>query len=47
MLNYADALEQLEGAFYKKSGFWFLRGASELEKDLLTDIRNDEIAHRE
>ncbi|WP_035565283.1 ferritin-like domain-containing protein [Hymenobacter sp. IS2118] len=47
VLNYAYALEQLEGAFYEKVVAGFYGGASALEKDLLTDIRNDEIAHRE
>ncbi len=47
ILNYAYALEQLEGAFYIKVTQKFYAGASELEKDFLTDIRNDEIAHRE
>ncbi|GAA3969460.1 ferritin-like domain-containing protein [Hymenobacter antarcticus] len=47
ILNYAFALEQLEGAFYEKVTAGFYAGASAMEKDLLTDIRNDEIAHRE
>ena len=47
ILNYAYSLEQLEGAFYEKVAAGFYAGATELEKDLLTDIRNDEIAHRE
>ena len=47
VLNYAYALEQLEGAFYEKVTSNFYSGASELEKDLLTDISHDEIAHRE
>ena len=47
VLNYAYALEQLEGAFYEKVVAGFYSGATGLEKDLLTDIRNDEIAHRE
>ena len=47
VLNYAYALEQLEGAFYEKVASRFYAGASEMDKDLLTDIRNDEIAHRE
>ncbi|MDQ6757274.1 MAG: ferritin-like domain-containing protein [Bacteroidota bacterium] len=47
VLNYAYALEQLEGAFYGKVTSNFYSGASEFEKDLLTDISHDEIAHRE
>ena len=47
VLNYAYALEQLEGAYYEKVVAGFYAGATEMEKDLLTDIRNDEIAHRE
>ncbi|MEJ7626192.1 MAG: ferritin-like domain-containing protein [Ferruginibacter sp.] len=47
VLNYAYALEQLEGAFYEKVTSNFYTGATELEKDLLTDISHDEIAHRE
>lgn len=47
VLNYAYALEQLEGAFYEKVTSSFYKSATEMEKDLLTDIRNDEIAHRE
>ena len=47
ILNYAYALEQLEGAYYEKVVARFYTGATAMEKDLLTDIRNDEIAHRE
>ncbi len=47
VLNYAYALEQLEAAFYIKVTEKFYAGASELEKDYLIDIRDDEIAHRE
>lgn len=47
VLNYAYALEQLEAAYYEKVTSSFYAGATALEKDLLTDIRNDEIAHRE
>ena len=47
VLNYAFALEQMEAAFYTKVTDSFYAGATELEKDLLVDIRNDEIAHRE
>ncbi len=47
VLNYAYALEQMEGAFYEKVISNFYAGATQLEKDLLTDIAHDEIAHRE
>lgn len=47
ILNYAYALEQLEAAFYTKVVANFYNGASPLEREFLTDIRNDEIAHRE
>ena len=47
VLNYAYALEQLEGAFYEKVTSNFYQGATDFEKDLLTDISHDEIAHRE
>ncbi len=47
VLNYAYALEQLEAAFYTRVVGSFYTGATPLEKEFLTDIRNDEIAHRE
>ncbi len=47
VLNFAYALEQLEAAFYTRVTDKFYTGATELEKDLITDIRNNEIAHRE
>lgn len=47
VLNYAYSLEQLEGAFYEKVTSSFYVEATEMEKDLLTDIKNDEVAHRE
>ncbi|SEM01010.1 Ferritin-like domain-containing protein [Olivibacter domesticus] len=47
ILNYAYALEQLEAAFYTKVAETPYSGISELEKALLTDIRDHEIAHRE
>ncbi len=47
VLNYAYALEQLEAAFYEKVTANFYPGVSALEKEFLTDIKNDEIAHRE
>lgn len=47
VLNLAYALEQMEAAFYTRVTQNFYPGATELEKDLITDIRNNEIAHRE
>jgi len=47
VLNLAYALEQMEAAFYTQVTDKFYAGASEMEKDLITDIRNNEIAHRE
>lgn len=47
ILNYAYALEQLEAAFYTKVAESPYSGISTLEKSLLTDIRDHEIAHRE
>ena len=47
VLNLAYALEQMEAAFYSTVTDKFYAGATEMEKDLITDIRNNEIAHRE
>lgn len=47
ILNYAYALEQLEAAFYTRVVSSFYTGASDLEKEYLTDIRNHEVGHRE
>lgn len=47
ILNYAYALEQLEAAFYTQVAASFYTGATQAEKDLLIDIRDHEIAHRE
>jgi hypothetical protein len=47
ILNYAYALEQLEAAYYTQVANSFFTGATDLEKQYLTDIRNHEIAHRE
>jgi len=47
ILNYAYALEQLEAAFYTKVTETPYGDISDLEKSLLTDIRDHEIAHRE
>jgi len=47
ILNYAYALEQLEAAFYTKVAESPYGGITDIEKALLTDIRDHEIAHRE
>jgi len=47
VLNYAYALEQLEAAFYVKVASSFYTGATSEEIQILTDIREHEIAHRE
>lgn len=47
ILNYAYALEQLEAAFYTMVIANPYTGITELEKAMLTDIRDHEIAHRE
>ena len=47
VLNYAYALEQLEAAFYVKVASAFYTGATSEEIQILTDIREHEIAHRE
>jgi hypothetical protein len=47
ILNYAYALEQLEAAFYIKVVSSMYSGASTDEINLLTDIRDHEVAHRE
>ena len=47
ILNMAYALEQMEAAFYTRVTDNWYTGATEMEKDLITDIRNNEIAHRE
>ncbi len=47
ILNYAYALEQLEAAFYTQVAASFYSNATQAEKDLLIDIRDHEIAHRE
>ncbi|MFC5269124.1 ferritin-like domain-containing protein [Adhaeribacter terreus] len=46
ILNYAYALEQLEAAFYTQVVASFYSGASTAEQQILTDIRDHEIAHR-
>lgn len=47
VLNFAYALEQLEAAFYIKVCSSFYGGVTELEKSLLKDISEHEVAHRE
>lgn len=47
ILNYAYALEQLEAAFYMKVIANPYSGITDMEKSLLTDVRDHEIAHRE
>ncbi|WP_411275126.1 ferritin-like domain-containing protein [Daejeonella sp.] len=47
ILNYAYALEQLEAAFYVQVASSFYTGATQAEKDILIDIRDHEVAHRE
>ena len=48
ILNYAYALEQLEAAFYTEvmNGSYF-SGAVDNEKEIITDLRNHEVIHRE
>ena len=47
VLNYAYALEQLEAAFYTRVVSSFYSGAREGERQLLRDIHQHEVAHRE
>ena len=47
VLNYAYALEQLEADFYTKVVNSFYSGISSVEKEVLTDIYNHEVNHRE
>ena len=48
ILNYAYALEQLEAAFYSAVvGSAAFNGLSTEEKEVLTDLRNHEVIHRE
>lgn len=47
ILNYAYALEQLEAAFYTQVILTPYGSMPQAEKDLLTDIRDHEVAHRE
>ena len=47
ILNYAYALEQLESAFYTQVIATPYSGMNSTERAILTDIRDNEIAHRE
>jgi rubrerythrin len=47
ILNFAYALEQLEAAFYIKVNASFYSGATDAEKQILADIMNHEITHRD
>lgn len=47
ILNYAYALEQLEAAFYTTVLDQPYNGMNRIEQELLADIRDHEIAHRE
>jgi Ferritin-like domain/Filamin/ABP280 repeat len=47
VLNYAYALEQLEAAFYTQVVASLYAGATEEETQILTDIRDHEVIHRE
>jgi hypothetical protein len=47
VLNYAYALEQLEAAFYTMALENPYEGMTEEETELLTDIRDHEVAHRD
>jgi len=47
VLNYAYALEQLEAAFYTQALGTPYSGMNSAERQILTDIRDHEIAHRE
>ena len=47
VLNYAYALEQLEAAFYSQAVSTPYSGMSSAEREILSEIRDHEIAHRE
>lgn len=47
VLNYAYALEQLEAAFYVQVVGSFYSGATADEQQVLTDLRDHEVAHRD
>ena len=47
ILNYAYALEQLEAAFYTQVATSFYAGITTDEQQILTDIKNHEVIHRD
>lgn len=47
VLNYAYALEQLEAAFYTQVIMTPYSGITDMERRILTDIRDHEVIHRE
>jgi hypothetical protein len=47
VLNYAYALEQLEAAFYTQVVASPYRGINRYEMEVMTDLRDHEVAHRE
>ena len=47
VLNYAYALEQLEAAFYTQAVKTMYSGAMDGEAEILTDIRDHEVEHRD
>ena len=47
ILNFAYALEQLEAAFYIKVNAAFYTNITSEEQQILTDIMNHEVAHRD
>ncbi len=47
IMNYAFLLEQLEAAFYTQVVANFFTGATAEERQILTDLRDHEIIHRE
>jgi hypothetical protein len=47
VLNYAYALEQLEAAFYEQALASEYAGMTEEERQIITDLRDHEVEHRE
>ena len=47
VLNYLYVLEQVEVAFYTQVAVSFYSGVTDIERAMLTDIRDHEIAHSE
>ncbi len=47
ILNYAYVLEQLEAKFYEMVVANFYEGITQMERQLLLDLRNHEVIHRE